>query len=94
MKTQTKITDKIRRAAEREAETWHDLCQMNYVYHGDVHAVRYLEKKWEVAREHLADAMRLRGDDRCRARLIFLEKSASALCKRTRNSPYDSPPSL
>jgi hypothetical protein len=69
MKTQ--ITDKVRRAAQREAESWHELCKMNFIYHGDMYAVRELEQKWEVTREHLADVMRLRGDDRYRARLIY-----------------------
>jgi hypothetical protein len=65
------MNDKIKRAAQREAEAWHDLCGILHIYQSDVPAWRKLKNKWEVAREHLADAMRLRGADRYRPRLLL-----------------------
>jgi len=60
---QTQITDRIRGAAQREAEAWHRLCCQP--------SSLRLEKKWKLTREYLADELRLRGDDRYRAPLIY-----------------------
>jgi len=69
MKTQTQITANIIRAAQREAQAWHKVCQAHN--HGDTNAMRASSKKWETTRQHLADTLNLHGDDRCRARLIY-----------------------
>jgi hypothetical protein len=63
------MNDKIKRAAQSEAETWHEVCQS--FFRGDMPAMRKADNKFQAAREHLADAMRLRGAERYRPRLLL-----------------------
>jgi hypothetical protein len=70
MNNESKITNAMRRAALREAESWHELCQM--IYRGDdADATRERKTTWQAAREHLADALELQGDERHRAHMIY-----------------------
>jgi hypothetical protein len=63
-------TLKTERAATAEAETWHKLWMMT-LCDAAPFKLKQTHRRWSAAREQLADALKLTGEARCRAPLIY-----------------------